>query len=82
MLVRHLLRKTSDIRERFCINIVDYITVACIVLELMLLFAISLGLLAKSWISQKKKWSSFSTFVLMGHLLSSVFSVEPVIFPG
>ena len=33
------------------------------------------------WISQKKKWSSFSTLILMGHLLSLVFFCYPVECP-
>ena len=60
-------------KEEFFINNVDLITGACIIMELILLFAIFLFLLIKSCISQKKKWSSFSTLILMGHLLSLVF---------
>ena len=65
-------------KEEFFINNVDLITGACIIMELIMLFAIFLFLLIKSWISQKKKWSSFSTLILMGHLLSLVLFDYPV----
>ena len=71
-------------KEEFFINNVDLITGACIIMELILLFAIFFFLLVKSCISQKKKWSSFSTLILMGHLLSLVFfhcSVRRPIIP-
>ena len=70
--------KKNMYKEEFFINTVDLITGACIIMELILLFAIFLFLLIKSWISQKKKWSSFSTLILMGHLLSLVFFYYPV----
>ena len=65
-------------KEEFFINNADLITGACIIMELILLFAIFLFLFIKSYISQKKKWSSFNTLILMGHLLSLVFFHCPV----